>query len=87
MTADTPFQLPLDSADATLQVVGGKGCLLGEDGDRLGAAGATRIPRHDCGLCRFVEANALQAVIAEATANAQPDDPASVSLKPQPTRN
>lgn len=28
--------------------------------------------------CRFVEANALQAVIAEATANAQPDDPASV---------
>jgi Pyruvate phosphate dikinase, AMP/ATP-binding domain len=28
--------------------------------------------------CRFVEANALQAVIAEATANAQSDDPASV---------
>jgi rifampicin phosphotransferase len=27
---------------------------------------------------RFVEANALQAVIAEATANAQPDDPASL---------
>jgi rifampicin phosphotransferase len=77
MSADTPFQLPLDSAHATLQVVGGKGASLA----RIATAGLPVPPGFHVTTAayrRFVEANALQAVIAEATANAQPDDPASL---------
>jgi rifampicin phosphotransferase len=77
MSADTPFQLPQDSADATLQVVGGKGVSLA----RMATAGLPVPPGFQVTTAayrRFVEANALQAVIAEATANAQPDDPASL---------
>jgi phosphoenolpyruvate synthase/pyruvate phosphate dikinase len=77
MSADTPFQLPLDSADATLALVGGKGASLA----RMATAGLPVPPGFHVTTAayrRFVEANALQAVIAEATANAQPDDPASL---------
>jgi rifampicin phosphotransferase len=77
MSADTPFQLPLDSADATLALVGGKGASLA----RIATAGLPVPPGFHVTTAayrRFVEANALQAVIAEATANAQPDDPASL---------
>jgi hypothetical protein len=76
MSAD-PFQLPLDSADATLGLVGGKGASLA----RMATAGLPVPPGFHVTTAayrRFVEANALQAVIAKATANAQPDDPASL---------
>jgi rifampicin phosphotransferase len=77
MSADTPFQLPLDSADARLALVGGKGVSLA----RMATAGLPVPPGFHVTTAayrRFVEANALQAVIAEATANVQPDDPASL---------
>jgi hypothetical protein len=78
MRADTPFQLPLHSAHAALALVGGKGASLGWMAAVLGLPVRPAFHITTADHRRFVEANALQAVIAEATASAQPDDPASL---------
>lgn len=72
-----PFILPLDHPAATLELVGGKGASLA----RLAAAGLPVPPGFHvttAAYARFVEANALQAPIAEASRQATPDDPASL---------
>ena len=77
MSADTPFRLPLDSAHAGLASIGGKGASLA----RMAALGLPVPPGFHVTTAayrRFVEANNLRAVIAEAMASVQPGDPASL---------
>ncbi|MGZ3672925.1 MAG: PEP/pyruvate-binding domain-containing protein [Ktedonobacterales bacterium] len=73
----TPFVLPLDDPTATLQRVGGKGASLA----KLAAAGLPVPPGFHittAAYVRFVEANALQASIANATDHVAADDLASL---------
>src|SRR5512133_3503857 len=72
-----PLCLPLESAEATLEMVGGKGASLA----RMAAAGLPVPPGFHLTTAayrRFVEANDLQAAIVEAAARAEAGDPASL---------
>jgi rifampicin phosphotransferase len=75
--SSTEFQLPLASAKATLELVGGKGASLA----KMAAAGLPVPPGFHVTTAayrRFVEANSLETTIADATADANPDDPSSL---------
>ncbi len=77
MTA--PFCLSLESAEATLELVGGKGASLA----RMAAAGLPVPPGFHLTTAayrRFVEANGLQTAIVEAASRAVAADPASLEL-------
>jgi pyruvate,water dikinase len=71
------YSLPLDDPQATLDVVGGKGASLA----RMAAAGLP-VPRGfyltTAAYARFVEANALQARIAQEAGTAMAEEPASL---------
>lgn len=75
--APTPLHLPLDSLEATLDLVGGKGASLA----KMAAAG---LPVPDgfhlttAAYRLFVEANDLQAAIMDAAAGATSNDPPSL---------
>ncbi len=72
-----PLYLPLESADATLELVGGKGASLA----RMAVAGLP-VPRGfhltTAAYRRFVEANSLYEAIVAAVASAVVDDPVSL---------
>ncbi|MGI5837410.1 MAG: PEP/pyruvate-binding domain-containing protein, partial [Chloroflexota bacterium] len=73
----TPVCLPLESAEAELQLVGGKGVSLA----RMAAAGLPVPPGFHLTTAtyrRFVQANDVQEAIVEAAASAVVDDPTSL---------
>ena len=75
MTA--PFCLSLESSEATLELVGGKGASLA----RMAAAGLPVPPGFHLTTAayrRFVEANGLQSAVVEAASRAVAGDPASL---------
>jgi len=75
MTA--PLCLPVESAEATLEMVGGKGASLA----RMAAAGLPVPPGFHVTTAtyrRFVEANGFQPAIVEAASRAVADDPTSL---------
>ena len=76
-SADTSFTLPLDSPDAALERVGGKGASLA----RMAAAGLPVPPGFHVtteAYRRFVEENHLRDGILAAVAQAQASDPATL---------
>ena len=74
-----PLILPLDSLDATLERVGGKGASLA----RLASAGLPVPPGFHvttAAYLRFVDENGLTGEVLAAAAEARPDDPASLDI-------